>query len=576
MKFRLVLLCVTLLVCLTSAASVDDKALNSIGDEEEDIKLPKVFDFFRFKTIFKKNYKSFVEELARQKIFLGRAFKAFISLVGYKHHKKNYYLGINDRSDWTEAEQRATYNKRPRKNNKIPIITDPNDHLDETPVANIEDIKAKLNEISDKPEYANVINELKAANRKRRSLVTNNNDDRSSVSVDDLITMPDDEEEEDDGDRLRVPSNNPNYEPPELSSCGAEDEKADLEMNQETSNVIAQLPGAQFVGSLLSAAGGYLFGDDTTTTSKPKDPSDLVSIAEIKVVESTPKENKKKPKVRVENENNEILIDHRDCFVKPKNQRNCGSCYIFSSTSLYEWNYCKETGEKVAFSEQYPLDCGEKSGLVGCDGGQESSVAEFYGAYGLMLKKDYPYKFRSDICPYEEDTDADVMGYLKLRQDDGGMVGVKFDFMERYLAKAPLAIGILVFDDFTQYSHGIYDGSGCNEERQHSMVIVGTGIENDIEYYILRNSYGPTWGEKGYFRLAKEAAGKCFMDEGISYYIRPRNGKNIFKTKPNSKYHSTPIEKRFYDLKNKVPIPHNPFTYIDPNDMDANAVVNSK
>lgn len=190
-----------------------------------------------------------------------------------------------------------------------------------------------------------------------------------------------------------------------------------------------------------------------------------------------------------------------------------------------------------------------------------------------MLKQDYPYKARSDICPYEPDEKAQVMGYIKLRQKDGGMVGIRYDYIDRYLEEGPIAMGVLVPHQFSFYKGGLFDAP-CDEDGAHSMVIVGRGISEGREYYILRNSYGPNWGEKGHIRIPKDVASKCFMDDGLGYFLRPKVGDKLFRADPNAKYKKEPIEKRLEDLKNKLPIPHNPFTYIDPNHIDENAVVN--
>lgn len=311
MKRVEIILSLIVLICLGLALITNAASLDNNADEinEDDVKLPKIFDFIKFKKIFNKNYKSLVEELARQKIFLGRAFNAFVSYIGFKHYKENYYLSVNEKSDRTEAELRATFTRRSRKNkNKAPLLLEPNEGLERTPVANIDDIKSKLNEISDKPEYAHIINELNGVeNRKRRSLNDeNNDDDRANLKIDDLFSIT--EDEDDSSFRIRIPSNNPNYEPPELTSFGADDvEENDKEMKEETSSIIAQLPGAEYVGSLLSTASSYLFSGNAE---------------EVNVVEAGSKK-EKKPKIRKNDENNKIITDHRfdGCFRTPKNQR---------------------------------------------------------------------------------------------------------------------------------------------------------------------------------------------------------------------------------------------------------------
>jgi len=60
------------------------------------------------------------------------------------------------------------------------------------------------------------------------------------------------------------------------------------------------------------------------------------------------------------------------------------------------------------------------------------------------------------------------------------------------------------------YSSGIFDDAGCGTRLDHATLVVGWGVENDTEYWIMKNSWGTTWGEKGYMRLAIQAGkGVC-------------------------------------------------------------------
>ena len=60
------------------------------------------------------------------------------------------------------------------------------------------------------------------------------------------------------------------------------------------------------------------------------------------------------------------------------------------------------------------------------------------------------------------------------------------------------------------YKEGIFDSAECGTSLDHAVTAVGYGKENGMEYYIVRNSWGPSWGEDGYIKIkAVEGAGIC-------------------------------------------------------------------
>lgn len=58
------------------------------------------------------------------------------------------------------------------------------------------------------------------------------------------------------------------------------------------------------------------------------------------------------------------------------------------------------------------------------------------------------------------------------------------------------------------YNSGILSSPDCGTDLDHAVTIVGYGKEGDTPYWIVKNSYGPTWGEKGYLRVLREPGSK--------------------------------------------------------------------
>lgn len=217
---------------------------------------------------------------------------------------------------------------------------------------------------------------------------------------------------------------------------------------------------------------------------------------------------------------------------------------------MYEWAYCKATGKRVAFSEQYVLDCGVRLDLKGCDGDVFSKVSDFVDDFGLELRSNYPYRGRQDECPYEPGTKKRKMGYLRI--DDKGFKAVKLENFSKYLSKSPLVLNLKVNDDFVQYGGGVDDNNGCKEENMHAVLLTGSGREDGEEYYLFRNSFSTGWGETGYYKMNKKAAEKCINHKMAGYLnvnIKPESKHNV-----NNNYDVTPVDKRYREYLKLDPL----------------------
>ena len=97
--------------------------------------------------------------------------------------------------------------------------------------------------------------------------------------------------------------------------------------------------------------------------------------------------------------------------------------------------------------------------------------------------------------------------------------------MKAAVAKQP--ISVLIEADksvFQMYRSGIFDSTACGTSLDHATLVVGYGSENGKEFWIMKNSWGATWGENGYMRLAiEEGKGVCGIQMNTLY---PTAGEN--------------------------------------------------
>lgn len=74
------------------------------------------------------------------------------------------------------------------------------------------------------------------------------------------------------------------------------------------------------------------------------------------------------------------------------------------------------------------------------------------------------------------------------------------------LNNGPIQVGFLVFGDFKEYQSGVYVPENRTVIGAHAAKLVGWGIDEGVEYWIVGNSWGDDWGEGGYFRIIQDEA----------------------------------------------------------------------
>ena len=203
-----------------------------------------------------------------------------------------------------------------------------------------------------------------------------------------------------------------------------------------------------------------------------------------------------------------------------KNQGHCGSCWAFSATAIMESAHFLKTGKLLSLSEQELVDCcgdfttsdsnpcglDDPDSRKGCNGGDKAHAMDFLKR-GQKTEAQYPYTGTDDKC---QGASGDVK-----TQDVVRVMGSDPKQLAAALAKGPVGVSVYVDDSFHQYSSGIYNGKACGDEHKgstnHAIASVGWGSTSDgKKYWIVRNSWGTSWGEEGYIRMEiTEGAGIC-------------------------------------------------------------------
>lgn len=189
-----------------------------------------------------------------------------------------------------------------------------------------------------------------------------------------------------------------------------------------------------------------------------------------------------------------------------KNQKQCGSCWAFSTTGSIECRAAIAGQGLVALSEQQLMDCSRAEGNRGCQGGLMDNAFKYVSKNGgLCTEKEYPYTARNHFgCKSSQCSKqyGKIKGYVDVKADSASA-------METAVSAGCVSIAIEADQTaFQSYSSGVMKGH-CGTSLDHGVLLVGYGSEGSEKYWKVKNSWGESWGEGGYIRMCKEC-GKNF------------------------------------------------------------------
>eukprot|EP00358_Blepharisma_japonicum_P004823 CAMPEP_0202942338 /NCGR_PEP_ID=MMETSP1395-20130829/2497_1 /ASSEMBLY_ACC=CAM_ASM_000871 /TAXON_ID=5961 /ORGANISM="Blepharisma japonicum, Strain Stock R1072" /LENGTH=353 /DNA_ID=CAMNT_0049638439 /DNA_START=614 /DNA_END=1675 /DNA_ORIENTATION=- len=198
-----------------------------------------------------------------------------------------------------------------------------------------------------------------------------------------------------------------------------------------------------------------------------------------------------------------------------KNQGDCGSCWSFSTTGAVEGTWFLAGHTLVSLSEQELMDCSTSYGNNGCDGGLMTNAFKFVMKNGLTTEANYPYKGKTGSCntSLESQVAAKISSYAVVTANNQNA-------LMQAVASRPVSIAVEADQAAWQsYTGGIVT-SGCGTNLDHGVLIVGYNNANSPPYWIVKNSWGASWGEQGYIRIAIEGGkGICGINMNPSYPI---------------------------------------------------------
>ena len=192
-------------------------------------------------------------------------------------------------------------------------------------------------------------------------------------------------------------------------------------------------------------------------------------------------------------------FDYRDLapegLTSIKNQGNCGSCWAFASAGVFENVIRIRDGVEKDLSEQYLVSCNTLG--YSCNGGWWAH--DLHQQYGLVPEESFPYEASDLSCkqglPHEEKITS--WAFVTSQEDLPSVEALK----NALYTYGPLAVTVVATDSFSAYRGGIFNDCSGGTSVNHAVVLVGWDDSNGEGHWIMRNSWGASWGENGYMRI---------------------------------------------------------------------------
>jgi len=208
----------------------------------------------------------------------------------------------------------------------------------------------------------------------------------------------------------------------------------------------------------------------------------------------------------------------RNFLQPPMDQADCGSCYMVSTLRMLTARHkVRENNTAVEpWSISFPLHCSEYN--QGCKGGYGFLASKWSEDVGLLPASCAPYttqggcKVMCDPKLLSKRYRASNYKYV------GGFYGASSSasMMQELFHNGPLVVSFEPTDDFMYYAGGIFTQAKLGvpaplhkhatewQQVDHAVLLVGWGEELGQKYWLVQNSWGNSWGEDGYFRIARD------------------------------------------------------------------------
>uniref|UniRef100_A0A1I7SJ85 Pept_C1 domain-containing protein n=1 Tax=Bursaphelenchus xylophilus TaxID=6326 RepID=A0A1I7SJ85_BURXY len=186
-----------------------------------------------------------------------------------------------------------------------------------------------------------------------------------------------------------------------------------------------------------------------------------------------------------------------------KNQALCGSSYAFGAVAAIESQYLVKKGQELDLSEEDVLQCTyhapEYGNNQGCVDGETEAILRYVRDHGIASERTDPYNPDADFpnCKKDEPVVANLSQAIQANNVDEAVL-----LRDIVYHVGPVAV-VIDASKLVGYESGIISGTQGQWRVNRAALLVGYGEENGVKYWALKNSWGETWGEDGFFRIER-------------------------------------------------------------------------
>jgi len=218
------------------------------------------------------------------------------------------------------------------------------------------------------------------------------------------------------------------------------------------------------------------------------------------------------------------------CIGMVLNQGDCGSCWAFGTCEVLSDRFCIQSNGSVhvQLSELDLVACDTSD--EGCNGGWPSNAWLYATNSGLVTDDCIPYNQTIPTCPPSQQPCLNFVPTppcpSKCSNGDNWDTDLHYastsyaisskisDIQSEMMKNGPIQATFSVYEDFLQYKSGVYKHVTGEMVGGHSVKIIGWGVQNNQNYWLVQNSWTSTWGMDGYFMILR-GVDECGIESGL-------------------------------------------------------------
>jgi cathepsin B len=236
--------------------------------------------------------------------------------------------------------------------------------------------------------------------------------------------------------------------------------------------------------------------------------------------------------------NKDLRTDYPNCISVSniRNQSACGSCWAFSAATVASDQYCIQKKINRSFSANDLLTCCANCAAVrgnGCQGGYLNRAFDYMKATGLTTGE--AFGDTTQCKPYFLSPKPTAMGVApactsscavssisneKIKIASYKTISGESAMINEIATRGSLSSAFIVYKDFYLYRSGIYKSDMLTAYGGHAIKIIGYGVDaiTKTKFWIIANSWGTGWGEKGFFRMVR-GENNCNLERFTSFSV---------------------------------------------------------